>query len=140
MHIHNQLLQIIVLAHNKTLRLLSDNRCYFSLLFFSFACQKLIQYLHWDTGESEALFTQIIRRKHFVILSNNYGRYLLVALFLLNIRVESTVTRKLSDFLLLSIVFFQHRFIKGQLVLKNVLIYNDFIFKAFKSRQIQSTY
>ena len=54
---------------------------------------------------------------------------------------ESIVTSRLSDFLLLSIADSQHGFVKGRSVLSNLLIYNDFIFDAFKSRsQVDSVY
>ena len=54
---------------------------------------------------------------------------------------ESIVTRKLSDFPLLSIAQSQHGFVKKRSVLTNLLIYNDFLFEAFKNKsQVGSIY
>ena len=47
---------------------------------------------------------------------------------------ESIFTSRPSDFLLLSIADSQHGFVKVRSVSSNSLIYNDFIFDAFKSR------
>ena len=43
---------------------------------------------------------------------------------------ESIVTKRLSDFLLLS----QQGFIKGRSTSANLLLYNDYIFEAFKGK------
>ena len=54
---------------------------------------------------------------------------------------ESIITSRLSDFLLLSIVDNQHGFVNGRSALSNLLIYNDFIFDAFKGRsEVDSVY
>ena len=58
-----------------------------------------------------------------------------------DILFESIVTSRLSDFLLLSIAYSQRGFVKRRSILSNLLIYNDFIFDAFKSRsQANSVY
>ena len=54
---------------------------------------------------------------------------------------ESIVTRMLPDFLLIFIAQSQHGFVKGRSVLTNLLIYNDFLFDAFKNKsQVGSIY
>ena len=53
----------------------------------------------------------------------------------------SIVTKRLSNFLLLSISSSQQGFIKGRSTLKNLLLYNDYIFDAFKEKlQVDSIY
>ena len=54
---------------------------------------------------------------------------------------ESIVTKRLSDFLLLSISTTQHGFVKGRSTLTNSLLYNDYIFDDFKKKmQVDSIY
>ena len=54
---------------------------------------------------------------------------------------ESIVTTRLSNFLFLSIGDSQHGFVEGRSFLSNLLLYNDFIFEAFKNKtQVDSNY
>ena len=54
---------------------------------------------------------------------------------------ESIVCSKLSEFLFPKIGTHQHGFIRGQSVLNNLFLYNDFLFEAFKvSLQVDSIY
>ena len=54
--------------------------------------------------------------------------------------IESIITRKLCDFLLMSICLSQHGFVRGRSVLMNLLLYNDIIFEASKSKSQVSVY
>ena len=47
---------------------------------------------------------------------------------------ESIVTKRLTDFFLLSICSSKHGFIKRRSTLTNLLLYNDYIFTAFKGK------